>query len=234
MVGKFFNKVSGFSSLILLQLLPVTAFKCDDEKPPLFEFMIFELPFGVTPEDDSIKVGDTLWIFSNFPDTIREYNSGNYFKLVNFNFNFSLALFKLTNDQKSISEQPGATSSFNFIQKIGFISFFGETFNTYNMVYSQEKYISRIGIIPQTSGVFCINFLGPAKLELKSVIDLGKTKDGRQRIPSYRNIYFTINEGLNNNFDLFKQNCRAVSIEFPIPDNIYNEQKGTFTFRVVE
>jgi len=226
------KKVTG--CIILLLLLTISAFRCDPEQDPEFVFMIFTLPISVSPATSEISIGDTLWITSDFPDTIREYNSGEYYKLENFNFNFSLGLFQLVDNQKSISEQPGATSSFNFSQEVGSITFFGETFSDYNFVYSQEKYLSRIGIIPQSIGVFCVNFLGPSQLDLESVIDLGKTQDGRQRIPAYRNMYFTINEGLNNNFDLFQENCRAISLELPIPDNIYYEQKSTFTFRVVE
>lgn len=224
--------MKGLLSLSFLLVLMLTSFQCEDEKVE-FVFMILELPFTVTPENDSISVGDTLWITSDFPDTIREYNSGEYFKLEDFSFNFSLALRKLTSNQLSISQQPGATSSFNFHQEVGFISYFGETFSDFNLLYSQGRYKSRIGIIPQNTGVYCVNFLGPSQLDLKEVIDLGTTGDGQRRVPHYDTMYFMINDGLLTNFDLFKENCRAISLENPIPGNIYYEQKGAFTFRVV-
>ncbi len=232
MVGKLQNKVSGLKSLILLFLLALTAFKCDDERPPQFEFMIFELPFTIIPGNEVIQMGDTLWITSSMADSIKEYHSDNFYKIENFNFNFSLGLFQLTGNQKSLGEQPGATTSFHFVQEIGTITYFGETFSDFNLVYAQEKYLSRIGIIPQSLGVFSVNFLGPSELELNSVIDLGVTEDGRQRIPVYEALFFIINEG-NTNFDLFTENCLDTSTN---PDNYreyYYIRKGTFTFRVV-
>jgi len=46
--------------------------------------------------------------------------------------------------------------------------------------------------------------------------------------------FFLINDG-QTNFDLFTQNCRAGSLENPEDfKNAFAEQKGTFTFRVVE
>jgi hypothetical protein len=81
-------------------------------------------------------------------------------------------------------------------------------------------------------GVYSINILNPEEFDLSS-ITLGLTADGRKRIPVYRHIYYPINNG-NTNFELFRKHCKAVSLDFPTEQNIYYEQKGIFTFRVVE
>ena len=134
----------------------------------------------------------------------------------------------------NFGDQPGATAQFNFIQEIGSIPFFGETFSDFKLVYINEKYVSKIGIIPQSTGVYCLNFLGPSQLELKSVTDLGRTLDGRQRIPAYETLFFIINGG-NNNLSLLRENCILSSDSNPNNYRaFYYEQKGTFTFRVVE
>ncbi|MBX2946264.1 MAG: hypothetical protein KF725_10555 [Cyclobacteriaceae bacterium] len=210
------------------------AFRCEEDKSPEFVFMIFELPFNVTPGNDYINVGDTLWITSEIPDTIHEYYSGDYYKIVNFDFSFSLGIRKLVSGGFNFGDQPGATAQFNFIQEIGSIPFFGETFSDFKLVYINEKYVSKIGIIPQSTGVYCLNFLGPSQLELKSVTDLGRTLDGRQRIPAYETLFFIINGG-NNNLSLLRENCILSSDSNPNNYRaFYYEQKGTFTFRVVE
>jgi hypothetical protein len=71
------------------------------------------------------------------------------------------------------------------------------------------------------------------QIDLKPIIDLGITPNGRKKIPVYEAFYFVVNEGVTN-FELFKEHCKAESIENPAPINVYYEQKGSFTFRVVE
>ncbi len=94
--------------------------------------------------------------------------------------------------------------------------------------YSQNQYRYKIGLIPNSTGIFSLNFLWPIDLhgipeeqiDLTTVIDLGVTPAGRKRIPVYEAFYFFINDG-NNNFDLFKENCKAASVEHPTNINVF-------------
>jgi hypothetical protein len=243
MAGNIFKKkVTGFINLLLLLSLTISAFRCDQEKDPEFVFMIFVLPISIELSSEEIILGDTLWISGGFPDTLQEYYSKKYYKLSDFNFKSKICLDKLINSDLYLSQQPGATSDFNIINELGSFSGLGSSCGTFDFQYQFEMYHYKIGLVTKSTGVFSAFFLWPIDLhglpeeqvDLRPVIDLGKTSDGRNRIPVYEAFFFLINDG-QTNFELFVQNCRAGSLENPEDfKNVFAEQKGTFTFRVIE
>lgn len=238
MVGKIFT-ASGLIGLMLF-IISTTIVGCDKEKSPEFVEMTFVIPFSVTPIR-SIKIGDTLWLSADFPDTILELNSMKYYKLINMDFKELFAVFKLSNNDLTISQQPGGLNAFTILEKKGTLNDPSETFADLKFSYANEKYSFMAGFVPSTVGIYCINFTWPreregfdAGLHLENYIDLGVTNDGRKRIPRHKATYVVINNG-ETNFDLFHQNCKAVSLSVPIVEaNVYYEQKGTFTFQVVQ
>lgn len=235
MDGKKIFKVPGVVCLVLFLIITLTSFQCQEDKERVFEPILFELEFTIAPADSIAFVGDTIWITANIPDSIRDWHTGNRYKLIDFNFDLSLVIRKLFDQQKPVGDQPGATSAFDFIIKEGTLYLF-ETFNDFRMAYRDGYYLFRVGVIPKAAGVYCFNFLTPPanSIDIRQAIKLERTPDGRERIPVYDGTYVIVNDGVHTNFDLFKKHCRAISLEVPIPDNIYYEQKGSFTFRVVE
>jgi hypothetical protein len=233
--------ITAGKAYLLLFFTIFCAFRCEEEKQPEFVFMSFVIPISIRPVTEEVALSDTLWIQGSFADTLLEYYSGEYYKLAGFDFKSKLCLRELTTDLKYISDQPGAFDKFNISNLIGSVAQVSSICGAFNLIYSQGKYHYRIGLKPTTPGVYCINFLWPIDLhgmpeeqiDLRSVIELDNSADGRQRIPVYEAFYFEVNNG-DTNFDLFKQNCRSAAVENPVPINIYYEQKGSFTFRVVE
>lgn len=229
-----------FSSFIcLLQLLSCTS-GCKKEPAPEFLDFIFEVPLQITPVQDTVNIGDTLWLEADFPDTVKEHNSGKYYQLLptDFNFRTRIGFFRLVSVKGDISDQPGFTQGFDIVNQVGSVERLQETFGDFKLRHSQNRYQARIGIIARQPGVGCINFLTTAvrngsagKDENLSFLDLGKTPQGGSRKAVLREIYHVINQG-DTNFDLFRQHCRAISLEKPIEPNVYYEQKATFTFVV--
>lgn len=231
MVGKHI-KVPGIKFLALIIVLSTCAMRCENEINPVFEDFIFVLPFSIDPSDSVITKGDTLWLTTSIPDTLYEFNSGKYYKFERQFFAFTIIIKKLLGKQFYYTEQPGAIPSFGFTNYLGYAHEFSQSFGTITLEH-QDNYVKcLIAIIPNTTGVYAFSLLAPAELDI-STINLGKTSDGRLRKPVYRGIYFVINDG-ESNFDLYKQHCKAVSLDIPSSSNIYFEQKGTFTFRVIE
>lgn len=235
-------KLTGLVGLLALFSLIISAFRCDPEENPEYVSMIFVLPISITPATEQLVLGDTLWISGSFPDTLQEYYSKKYYKLSDFNFKSKICLDKLINNSLYLSEQPGAVENFDVINEIGNLSNQGSSCGAVNFEYQSKKYHYKIGLVTKSTGVFSIFFLMPVDLhglpeeqiDLKPVINLGETSDGRKRIPVYEAFFFLVNDG-QTNFDLFTQNCRAGSLETPEDfKNVFAEQKGTFTFRVVE
>jgi hypothetical protein len=231
MVGKISNKVTGFTSLLLLYLIAATAIKCE-EKDPEFIIMSFTLPFSVSPSSPNFILGDTLWIEASFSEKLEEFNSKSLYDLRNFDFQSKIGVFKLGNPNLDISSQPSGTDYFNFFPVIGKLQSIGETFSPFTLEYRDKYYYFKLGLVPKQKGVYAISFLSPGELDLRPGLNLGKTSDGRDIIPDYEWLLFTINEDGQTNYELFKKNCKPLSIENPTIPNIYFEQKGTFTFEV--
>lgn len=231
MVGNI--KIKGSGILCLILFFGLSALQCKDDETPQFQDIIFLLDFEINPSDSLIKKNDTLWITSEFSDNIFEYNSNSSIKISDFNFQNTIGFFRLTGKDKLLSDQPGALESFQFVNLIGSVSVPRETFANFNLSYSNGMYSCRIGLIPKSKGVYSINFLSPANLDLTNSVILPDAPDGRKTLPAYRNIYYVINDG-RTNFDLYKKHCVASSEIVATPPLIFYEQKGTFTFRVTD
>ncbi len=239
MAGNIKFKLTGFCTLLAFTSLIFIAARCGDDKPFASQNIIFIYPIEIEPSGDVINRGDTLWITANIhKDSIREYFSGDFFTLDNVPIPCSLSLFKLVSNQLTLSEQPGATESFVFLNIIGGVSLFGETFSVLNFHNNsnENRYQLRVGIIPKEAGVFSTNILPTGnQYDLEKVLDLGKAKNGAKIIPIHDDNFFPINNGESLNFDLYVQYCKPVSPNYPDDYRGMNhEEKGTFTFRVVD
>jgi len=179
-------------------------------------------------------------VLGSFPDTLKEYYSNRYFTLVKFDFKSKICFAKISNNQLYFSEQPGA-NFVTILSKVGGVTSIGSLCGRIQFHYELETYYYKIGLIPQTTGVFSVGFLMPVDLHgfpdeqinLTKNIEL-ETSNGRKKIPVYEAFFFIINNGVTH-FDLFTKYCRAGSVEDPKAfKNVFAEQKGTFTFRVVE
>lgn len=241
MAGNFNKIVTGSWSLLLLIILAMSGSGCGDNDEPEFVFMAFLIPITITPPGEQIQLGDTLWISGSFPDTLEEFHSGKYFRFENFDFKSKICLHKLIDKEKNVGEQPGAFSHFSVSNKIGSLEQTSSICGTVNFSFSGDQYNYKIGLLAGSTGVFSTNFLWPIDLhgmpdeqiDLRPIIKLENTPDGRKRIPVYEAFYFVVNEGATN-FELFKAHCKAESLKNPAPINVFYEQKGSFTFQVVE
>ncbi len=228
-------KVQGLISLALLLSISLTASRCEREEDPMYRDFIFVLNFEINPADSLISLGDTLWLTAEFDNKIEDFISKEKFELIDFNFKTRVGFFKLIGKNVTLSNQPGATDFFEVVNKRGLIFNPRDTFTDFKFDYAAGIYSCEIGIVPKSKGVFCLNFLPPPPeaINLSKTILLPDAPDGSKVIPLYRNIYYVINDG-QTNFELYKKHCVASSEILITTDNIYYEQKGTFTFRVID
>lgn len=216
------------SSLLLFE-------NCKKETPDFVELR-FVLPYSIEPNRVEYKIGDTLWLSGNFPDTVYEFLSKNHIKVVNYSFPTYLGFMKLIGKDITLSQQPGASASFEVVNKLGKTTTQFETFNPIEIIYENGHYKCLIGIIPKQVGVFCINFLSPKSDAVDfSSIDLGINENGVKRKGRYIVFYYIINNG-ETNVDLLRANNKLASDNpmYATSRNLYYEQKGTFTFKVVQ
>ncbi len=224
-------------SLLLLILFILTGSRCGADDDPEFVFMAFLIPITISPPGEQIQLGDTIWISGSFPDTLEEFHSGKYYRLENFDFKSKICLRKLVDKTKNISDQQPAFNYFSIFNQIGGLEDNTLFCGYVNFNYVPGNYNYRIGLLPNGDGIFTINFLWPIgiheQIDFRPIIKLENTPDGARRIPVYEAFYFVINEGATN-FELFKEHCKAESLENPAPINFFYEQKGSFTFQVIE
>jgi hypothetical protein len=229
MTGKVKKFVTGSTSLLLILLVSA---KCNEEKDPEYVSMAFEIPININPESDQILLNDTLWLTGRFPDTLRESHSGKYYKLSDFNFGLNICINQLVDKNRYSSEQPGDYTMFDYVLKTGQSQQISTKCGTFEPVYIGKSYNYSIGIIPKQVGIYNIFFLPPigvafeVPFNLKDFINLPSGSDGRKRIPVYEPFLITINNG-NTNYHLFELHCKPGI-------DVHAEQKGSFTFRVVE
>ena len=218
-----------FLPILIFSLLFLES--CKKETPDFVELR-FVLPYSIEPNKAAYKIGDTLWLSANFPDTVLEYLSRDYIKVKEYHFPTSLGFLKLISNQFNLGKQPGAAASFNVVNKLGKTTTQFETFNPFEVVYIDGHYKCLIGIIPKQAGVFCLNFLSPKAEGINfNFIDLGYNADGVKRQGYYSQFYYIINGG-NVNVDVLRANCLLSSDSDTTSSLLYYEQKGTFTFEV--
>lgn len=232
MAGNVKNLVTGSLSLLLIILLTLTGARCGDDKDPVYVFLIFEIPITIHPPNETINLGDTLWLEGDFPDTLRDIRSGIFYKLEDFDFKSKICINRLQNNELYLSEQQPAFGAFNYV---GGTSQTSSVCGNLIFSYVNNYYAYKVGLTPITTGVFNIfinrpidlNGMPEDRIDLEPYIDLGYTADGRKRIPVYEAFQFVINNGTTN-FELYKQHCK------PGVDVVPSEELGSFTFRVVE
>lgn len=240
MVGNIQSLATSYSSLLLF--LAWTTIRCEDEKPPGYVTMSFEIPIQIKinkQQSDKIGLADTIWLHGMFTDSLTEYYTRNKYRFENFDFKTKLCFYKLGDPDLYITEQQEGPPHFEIINYLGEIRNVGSYCGDFKIHYQYDNYQYKIALIPKSSGIFSLNFLWPVdihgipeeQINLKEIISLAPSPDGRKQIPVYEAFYFIVNDG-KTNFDLFKNSCRAASLENPIPRNIFYEQKGSFTFRV--
>lgn len=196
--------------------------------------MIFEVPLNISPIKDTINLGDTLVLQANFPDTVKELNSGKYYRLQNFDFKTRIGFFTFhTNSiNLSISQQPGAGASFVINNEIEGVKGTTETFGDLVLSYDGKSYKAKTKLIPKQRGVYAINFysryINDDDFPL-DFINVGIDGNGNKRIALMRNVWYTVNEG-QTNFDLYRKNTKTGDLNSP--QNRHYEMKSTYTFAV--
>lgn len=121
----------------------------------------FQMTASAVPDEDSIRIGDTIWIEVNEPVTLQDlktYNNVNYAGAVNLGTYIGF--------QEIIGSVPQITNvakDFDVKVNVGLIvtSSNPELFKEYLFTERDGKFCFKVGIVPRRSGTFRIN-LGSA------------------------------------------------------------------------
>lgn len=155
MATKFKHIISlmGITSLFFLTACPDPCLN-----GPKYSFSI-EAHF--TPELDSIQVGDTLYLVSEFPKKLIPHGSQDVVDYANANISGSLTVFELVPNQQFAK---GAVFSFNYVSLAGQIYNSREVpdpdgIQQFNYQELGDKYQVKFAFIPKKKGIYGMGIL---------------------------------------------------------------------------
>jgi len=208
------------------------------ETYPVLVPISFLLPVTITPSARTMQRGDTLWLEANFSDSLLDRNSGRRFRVRPQDLAFTSYINY--HQLMGLGQPPtGVAPTFRVVEKIGRAPIGGTSSGLLQPVYAAGRYQAKIGLIPLTPGVMSLGLLvtfGNSAQALGNAlpfIQLPADAQGREQKAVLNQSFYVINKGQATNFDLFRQNTKAFSLE---PNNhleqIIYEQQSTFTVEV--
>jgi hypothetical protein len=190
----------------------------------------FEMPFTITPGNDTVTLGEPLRIQAQFSDSLFDLRTKKKFYLPDFNFKIIAGVNKLVDPQKKIYDQPPAVNSFSIIDTKNQITSATATFINFKLNYLNGQYWADISLIPKMRGVFAIQLFNagePGGGDLKLPQSLAPSEPGIKRFPVAQQHRYLFNDG-NSNYETFKINC----LPFKGTIDTLWEKRATYTFVV--
>lgn len=194
----------------------------------------FLYPVSITPNTDTINVGDTLWIEVNLPDSIYDNTNSRKFYLPSFNFQSYMSVRKLVDNTANWSFQLNSSNNFNTKNNIGSIYKTTSSSIDFQPVYQNNHYVFKGAIIPKDNGVYCLVFTNFSyEQRLTEILGLEQIKplapDANNFSIKLDFIDYKINNG-NTHYNIFTQHCKSNN---DAPSNLYwKEENYIYTFVV--
>ena len=180
------------ATILALIVFLLQASSCDKEEKEFIEVLL-RMPVTITPPQKSITLGDTLWLNFDFSDTLEDYLSGKYYKVVDYSFYTSLMFLKLIGPTIDRGDQPAAAGNFNFYPKIGQVYDIGSLSGKLKFDYSNSKYRAKVGLVAKQKGVFSLIMLYKGGGEkLNGIVD--PILDGKNRVYYMNKINYILND----------------------------------------
>lgn len=184
----------------------------------------FQLPLSLTPQIDTFKIGDTIWISSEFSNEILELNTGERITLNEFDFHSELTFEK-------ISETPfeNANLEFTVIEELGslsFISLVGTSSFRMNYLFENERYKCKFGFVPTNEGLF--EFILFSLLPEGASEGIISSPDCKVNIEQVSHL---LNDGENNNYEFIQMAADSL-IRTTSKEDF--DMYGSYCFYVVE
>ena len=215
--------------LFIVLVIGSSSFQCSEPINEALQEVQLIFPVSISPPQSSINLTDSLQIEATLPDTLQDYISKRYFRLVDFDFKTRIMVRKLTSNQISFIESPPAIDRFGFYNLVGgAYNFLSSTVNV-ELKYIDNQYLFKFKMIPKDKGVYMVSFLyfPNENRVVKNLINDPNTGQLKDATMSF--MVYNINNG-NINFDLFKANTKIPSNLGSEPD--FNNRFGIFTFEV--
>jgi hypothetical protein len=185
-------------------------------KPTCEVFYIFEVPNHIYSIHDTLSIGDTLWVESNFSDNLYDKQSGNRFVITPDKLKVDVLLRKM-----DTTGTFNVLSFFNIYNVVGGIRK-GNSILSTEYKYESHTYSIKTAIIPMKKGLFSVYFNSQYD-ESGFPLNFEDKCDNEKGF-----LNFKTNTGSGNNYNLVKNNPQG-------GDNLieeYYHKSGRYTFVV--
>lgn len=222
-----------FLSIGLLGLL--TACKKPD---PVVLPLLLVAPATLTPTASTARVGDTLWVEAHYSDSLLDLNSNRHYRIRPQDMALGTAFaasFLHGNGQTAT----GAASTLQIISRTGKAGGGGSFTGRFEPVYDGRFYHAKFGLVPTQRGMLAISLMlvlpggAHAYGTILPFLQLPPDAQGREQKAAIEEMYFIVNKGQDNNFDLY---CQHAAVNFQTanlpPNALIYPQQSTFTVEV--
>jgi hypothetical protein len=179
---------------------------CD--KDPKIErvYFKFEMPFAITPGNDTVRLGDTIMMEANFSDTLLDVLRQEKFDLDCFPFQIFMVVCELVDPAKNFSFQKAAINAFDFNFESGYGGVDGSESATINLKCQNGRYTFRMKFVPIRRGVFTFALIDRSSSFVELPSRLAPSDPGTKRIPVVNFNRYVFNGG-KTHFNIYKQNA---------------------------
>lgn len=209
---KNLKKIINFTSMALTAIL--ISCSCGKDNIIRYETWVnFLYPVSITPNSDSVNVGDTLWIVVNLPDSIYDNTNIRKFYLPSFDFQSYMSVNKLVNNTHTWGSQLPSSGSFNTTNNTGNIYRVTSSSIDFQPVYQNNHYVFKGAIIPKEVGVYCLVFINLSyEQRLTEILGIEQVKPLAPEANNFAIkldfIDYKINNG-NTHYNIFTQHCKS-------------------------
>lgn len=142
-----------FLSVFWSVLLSLNACK-DKNCPP---YLVYQLPYTLTPARDTFQLGDTIWIEMDFPDVLTDREGGIENTFADYDFRLELVCERFDIDPP----QSKAVSFFDALAVTGTaeamgLSQSGISYYQLSPIYSDHRYRFKAALMLKQTGVFLL------------------------------------------------------------------------------
>lgn len=227
-MATFFSKTLGFTVALLVTSIFQSCDKCEADQ--FGDTLWLEVPVEVTPGNETLILGDTIWVHIDISKHVSEQSRGTSITLDSFNFYTELNISRIDD---TIEHFPISDS--DIVENKGKLTVVPLTGNakTYHATarFSEDRYFLDVGFIPPEIGIYAFAVItSPIILQFYEHPALYKC-DKRKRNDA--RVLYTINNGdpYENNYELFQQTSIPHVVKLDVEQYI---RDAWYTFRVVD
>lgn len=208
--------------------------------PPNTVNLILTAPVTMSPTRATMRVGDTLLVNAAYSDTLRDLETGRRYRVQPQDLALAsyFAIHKLYGNGQPTTGNAGA---FRVVERIGRAGTGGGTTGQFFPLYDGHTYRASFGLIATQPGINAISLLlmpaeGESGLE-KNVPALAAQAppdaQGEVQNAVLYNLYYLVNEGKANNYDIFRKQFTVDPEGSGAPaTTLVYDQQSTFTVEV--